>query len=245
MNLGKNIRYLRKQKKITQEGFAEHMAVSRQTVTKWESGDAVPELDKLVEICEFFSCKLDELVRKNLTENENIYSEVRIETVPPFKMARYVMISPQPENDVNTYLERWAADSGLLAFDKNAKRIGWDFPYVSSEQKNRFGLQGYVAAYILPQDFEAAYPGVEIAEQKEADYAVISIREPFKNAFERIPNAYKIIMRYLGAKGFKEKPEDNILSYYEYVYDKDGITYMDVFVHVNAVTGGILHTDFS
>ena len=45
-------------------------------------------------------------------------------------------------------------------------------------------------------------------------------------------------MQYLGAKGFKEKAEDNILSYYEYVYDKEGITYMDVFVYVNAVTGG-------
>lgn len=53
-------------------------------------------------------------------------------------------------------------------------------------------------------------------------------------------NAYKKIMQYLGAKGFKEKAEDNILSYYEYVYDKEGITYMDVFVYVNAVTGGKL-----
>ena len=192
------------------------MAVSRQTVAKWETGDAIPELEKLLKICDFFSCKLDELVRKSLSEN-----------------------------DVNAYLERWATVSGLLAFDKDAKRIGWDFPFVSLEQKNRFGLNGYVAAYILPQGFETTYPGVEIAEQKEADYAVITIRKPFENAFERIPNAYKKIMQYLGAKGFKEKAEDNILSYYEYVYDKEGITYMDVFVYVNAVTSGNLHTDFS
>ena len=216
MYLGKNIQYLRKQRKITQEGFSEQMAVSRQTVAKWETGDAIPELEKLLKICDFFSCKLDELVRKSLSEN-----------------------------DVNAYLERWATVSGLLAFDKDAKRIGWDFPFVSLEQKNRFGLNGYVAAYILPQGFETTYPGVEIAEQKEADYAVITIRKPFENAFERIPNAYKKIMQYLGAKGFKEKAEDNILSYYEYVYDKEGITYMDVFVYVNAVTSGNLHTDFS
>ncbi len=55
----------------------------------------------------------------------------------------------------------------------------------------------------------------------------------------------KKIMQYLGAKGFKEKAEDNKLSYFEYVYDKQGITYMDVFVYVNAVTSGNLHTDFS
>lgn len=245
MYLGKNIQYLRKQIKVTQEGFAEQMAVSRQTVVKWEAGDAIPELGKLLEICDFFSCTLDEFIRKNLSGNGNIYSEIKIQTVEAFRMARYVMISPQPENDVNAYMDRWASSSGLLAFDKNAKRIGWDFPFVSSEQKNRFGLRGYVAAYILTQGFETDYPGVEIAEQKEADYAVITIREPFENAFERIPNAYKMIMQYLGAKGFKEKPEENILAWYEYVYEKAGTTYMDIFVYVNAVAEGSLHTDFS
>lgn len=245
MYLGQNIQYLRKQRKITQEGFSERMAVSRQTVAKWEAGDAIPELEKLLEICDFFSCNLDELVRKSLPENESIYSEVRVQTVKPFKMVRYVMISPQPENDVNAYMERWAMASGLLAFDKDAKKIGWDFPFVTLEQRNRFGLNGYAAAYILPQGFEATYPGVEIAEQKEADYAVITIRKPFENAFERIPNAYKKIMQYLGAKGFKEKAEDNILSCFEYEYDKEGITYMDVYVYVNAVTDGSLHTYFS
>lgn len=95
MYLGKNNQYLRKQMKITQEGFSEQMAVSRQTVAKWEAGDAIPELEKLLEICDFFSCNLDELVRKSLSENECIYSEVKVQTVKPFKMARYVMISPE------------------------------------------------------------------------------------------------------------------------------------------------------
>lgn len=70
MYLGKNIQYLRKQRKITQEGFSEQMGVSRQTVAKWEAGDAIPELEKLLEICDFFFCKLDELVRKSLSDND-------------------------------------------------------------------------------------------------------------------------------------------------------------------------------
>lgn len=37
MGLGKNIQYLRKQKKITQEQLAEMMSVSRQTISKWET----------------------------------------------------------------------------------------------------------------------------------------------------------------------------------------------------------------
>ena len=42
MSLGKNIQYLRKQKKITQEQFAEMMSVSRQTVSRWELDEIIP-----------------------------------------------------------------------------------------------------------------------------------------------------------------------------------------------------------
>ena len=232
MSLGKNIKYLRKQRKITQEEFAEYMMVSRQTISKWESEDVVPELNKLIEMCDYFSCKLDALVREDLSLVDEIYSEVKIKKVKAFKMAQYVMITPNPEDDVNAYLEEWAQKSGLLSFDKNAKRIVWDFPYVSSEQKNRFKLRGYAAAYILPEGFEPTCNGVEIVDQDEANYAMITIQEPFESEFERIPNAYKIIIDYLKTNGFKEKTEENILSCFEYVYEKDGIKYMDVFIHI-------------
>lgn len=58
MSLGKNIQYLRKQKKITQEQFAEMMSVSRQTISRWESDKIIPELSKLITLSELFSCKL-------------------------------------------------------------------------------------------------------------------------------------------------------------------------------------------
>lgn len=245
MSLGKNIQYLRKQKKVTQEEFAERMLVSRQTVSKWELDDVIPEMNKLVDMCNYFSCTLDGLVREDLSATARIYSEVTIQKVPPFKMARYVMISPNPEDDVNDFMNRWAEQSGLLSFDANAKRIGWDFPYVTAEQQNRFGLRGYASAYILPEGFEPKLEGVEIAEQKEAMYAVITIQEPFMAPFERIPNAYKIIMEYLQANGFVHKMDDNIIPCYEYEYVKDGVTYMDVYVHTDAVTKANVWSSFS
>ena len=245
LSLGNNIQYLRKQRKMTQEELAEHMSVSRQTISKWESDDAIPEMNKLIDICNFFSCKLDPLIREDMTIGGSIYSPITIQTVKSFKMARYVMITPNPEDDVNAYMDMWAKQSGLLQYERNAKRIGWDFPFVSMEQQNRFGLRGYVAAYILPDGFETTYPGVEFAEQKEANYAVITIEEPFEQAFERIPNAYKMIMEYLQANGFKEKPEDNVLSCFEYVYEKDGVTYMDVFIHVDSVAKANIYNQFA
>lgn len=67
MSLGTNISYLRKQKKMTQEQLAERMNVTRQTVSRWEADEAVPELGKLVDMCSVFACKLDALVREELS----------------------------------------------------------------------------------------------------------------------------------------------------------------------------------
>lgn len=236
MSLGKNIQFLRKQQKITQEQLAERMSVSRQTISKWESDEVIPELNKLIDLSDMFACKLDSLIRETLTAHEEIYSEIVFKTVKPFRMGRYVMVTPNPEDDVNTYMDAWAQKSGLLNVKPDAKKIGWDFPYVSQELHNRFGLRGYVAAYILPDGFEPACQGVEFANQIEADYAVITIYEPFKAAFERIPNAYKRIMEYLQTNGFKEKQKDEVLSCFEYVYNQNGMTCMDVYIHVDSVS---------
>lgn len=236
MSLGTNISYLRKQKKLTQEQLAERMNVTRQTVSRWESDEVIPELAKLVDLCSLFSCKLDSLVREELSVQSRIYSEIQIKKVAAFQMARYVMISPNPEEDVNRYMENWAVNSGLKSAYPEAKLIGWDFPFVTPEQQNRFGMHGYVAAFVIPQGFETEYPGVEYAENAEADYAVITITDPFTQPFERIPNAYKMIMEYLQANNFKEKQLENIISCFEYVYEKNGITYMDVYVHIDGVT---------
>lgn len=245
MSLGKNIQYLRKQKRITQEQMAERMSVSRQTVSKWESDEIVPELNRLIALSEMFSCKLDALVRENLMDLGEIYSEITVKTVKKFRMARYVMVTPNPENDVNHYMEVWAQRSGLLALNPNAKRIGWDFPFVSFKLQNRFGLRGYVSAYILPDGFDTDYPGVEYADQDDADYAVITVYDPFAAAFERVPNAYKNILEYLQANGFREKPKDGILPCFEYVYENNGRTCMDVHIHVDSVSKTEAFTNFS
>lgn len=244
MSLGKNIQYLRKQKKITQEQFAERMSVSRQTVSRWEADEVVPELNKLVALSDVFSCKLDALVKEDMSICDDIYSEISVKRVKAFRMARYVMISPNPEDDVNAYMDHWAKRSGLLEFQPDAMRIGWDFPY-AAEMKNRFGLHGYVAAYILPEGFETSCPGVEFVHQKEADYGVITIFDPFVAALVRIPNAYKRIMQFLHANGFCEKPKEGILSCFEHVYEKEGMACMDVYIHVDSVSKTDSFTNFS
>ena len=173
------------------------------------------------------------------------YSEVTIVTVPAFTLGRYVIISPQPEDDVQMYLDRWARNSGLYEFEPHPRQIGWDFPFVSMEQQNRFGLRGYVAGWMLPEGFEPRCPGVEIYKQTQAEYAKITVRDPFRAAFDRIPKGYQRILEFLGANGFKENHGTAFLGCFEEVYEKDGEIRMDIFIHADCVGRGNLHTDFS
>jgi len=62
MNLSENIYRYRTQKNMSQLDLADALDVSRQSVSKWETGTAVPELEKLVKMSDLFGISLDELV---------------------------------------------------------------------------------------------------------------------------------------------------------------------------------------
>ena len=146
------------------------------------------------------------------------------------------MISANPENDVQNYMLNWGKTSGLLAAAPDAKLLGWDFPFVSQEQQMRFGLHGYAAAYVLPDGFETNCPGVDYAMNSGAEYAVITVTDPHTRSFERIPGGYNRIMEYLQVTSFKEKFPEDILPCFEHEYDKDGVHFMDIYVHTDSVT---------
>lgn len=62
MRLGENIYRLRTARGMSQGALAEALGVSRQSVSKWETDAAVPELDKLQKLSALFGVSLDELV---------------------------------------------------------------------------------------------------------------------------------------------------------------------------------------
>ncbi len=68
MNLGENLRKIRKDNNLSQEDLADLLKVSRQSVSKWESGIAYPEMDKILLICKKFNIKIDELLNEDLNE---------------------------------------------------------------------------------------------------------------------------------------------------------------------------------
>ena len=68
MKFGENLQKLRKEQGISQEQLAEKLGVTRQSVSKWESGASYPEMDKIVALCNMFHCDLDVLINKDVME---------------------------------------------------------------------------------------------------------------------------------------------------------------------------------
>ena len=59
MSLGDNLKKLRRDTNMSQEQLAEKLNVSRQSVSKWESDIAYPEMDKMLQLCKIFNINID------------------------------------------------------------------------------------------------------------------------------------------------------------------------------------------
>ena len=64
IKIGGFLQTLRKEKSLTQEQLAEIIGVSRRTISQWETGNNMPDLDVLVELADFYSVDLREILNE-------------------------------------------------------------------------------------------------------------------------------------------------------------------------------------
>ena len=67
-NFSGNLKEIRKENKLSQEQLAEQIGVSRQAISKWESGGAYPEMDKILLLCDKFDLNIDDLLHRDVKE---------------------------------------------------------------------------------------------------------------------------------------------------------------------------------
>ena len=89
MSFRDNLQHLRATRNMTQEQLAMLVGVSRQSVTKWESERAYPEMDKLLKLCQIFDCSLDDLVSGDLTARPADASAPEVPAGPPTDVCGY------------------------------------------------------------------------------------------------------------------------------------------------------------
>lgn len=105
---------LRKKNGLSQEALAEILDVSRQSVSKWESGQVYPEIDKIIFLSEYFHVSIDELLRDDIQPQRNrinLSKSVSVQTkeIPPVMEQEDIMpqgyqippVQPQIQPAVN------------------------------------------------------------------------------------------------------------------------------------------------
>ena len=71
MTIGEKITLLRSAANISQETLADKLNVSRQSVSKWEMDQSLPQIDKVLQICEMFNISTDELLYDKISINRS------------------------------------------------------------------------------------------------------------------------------------------------------------------------------
>ena len=126
----KNLKYLRKLRGWTQEEFAQKLRIKRSLLGAYEEERAEPRIDVLEVVCDIFKLTLDDLLRKDLTENKSNYLAKRramklaagrsdIPFVPIKAAAGYLAGYGDPEfiDELNTFTLPMLAGGNYRAFE--------------------------------------------------------------------------------------------------------------------------------
>lgn len=92
MNLGEKIYELRNKNNLSQGDLADALQVSRQSISKWENNMAVPDLDKLIKLCDVFEISLDELTGREKIEEKSNLEAPQSPIVPTHRISAYILL---------------------------------------------------------------------------------------------------------------------------------------------------------
>ena len=86
MSIGEKIQALRKQRGMSQEQLADALSVSRQAVSKWETNESQPDIERLAEISDMFNVSVDYLIKGEHSSHHTMH--VRSEKMRSMRTSR-------------------------------------------------------------------------------------------------------------------------------------------------------------
>jgi len=93
MTLGEKLAKLRKEKGLSQEEVADRINVTRQTVSKWELDQSLPDFDKIIPICKLFNITSDELLTGDIDKNDDYSNDVNSKLEQEVRRKKAIIIS--------------------------------------------------------------------------------------------------------------------------------------------------------
>ena len=119
--LAKNLKFLRKQKGMTQEELAEHFNVQRSVIGSWETLRNHPDIAKIVLMSDFFGVTLDDLMRKDIEKTGPQKDNEKSKKNP--KLSNHNFLSNFNEDLFDFALLVLKADENKESFYENAESI--------------------------------------------------------------------------------------------------------------------------
>lgn len=113
MNLGDNLFKARRKKGLSQEDMAEKLGISRQTVSKWETGETLPDIRQAKRLAMLYGLSLDELIDLDsdvqeiqaMIEKTSEAVTARIDWTKAWSRKYPILVSYQGEVDVQPYVQ--------------------------------------------------------------------------------------------------------------------------------------------
>ncbi len=111
MNLGNNLFKARKKAGLSQETVAEKLGVSRQTISKWETDETVPDIYQSKKLAKLYNLSLDELIEfdvdvkeiEEVIKNTNEEKEAKINWTNAWSKKYPVLAKYQDKVDISKY----------------------------------------------------------------------------------------------------------------------------------------------
>lgn len=133
MQLKDKLQLLRKQNGYSQEQLADKVGVARQTLSKWENGQAVPELDNLISLSNLYGIAIDRMVKEDDECNISLHRNASMDIN---KIVDFLLVARK-----NTY----AAENNKV---DSCRINSHDYRY---KDKNGFAyLDSFLAENVLP-----------------------------------------------------------------------------------------------
>lgn len=117
MKLADNLRIQRKKLGLSQEELAEKCQISRQAIAKWESGESVPTIEKLIFLADLYDMTLDELVGRVVMDDYDRFAKYIKKYVP-------TDIKFGEEDDVTAVISRYITFTDALGLSGEVKLKG-------------------------------------------------------------------------------------------------------------------------
>ena len=174
MNMADRIQYLRKSKGISQEELADKVGVSRQAVSKWESEQSTPDLEKVIIMSDFFGVTTDYILKgiEPITDKEQKSKELTSKIL-------YILSTTFVAIGLFCAFGGWYAEQTMEAvwgsmIIQSVGIVGYFVARVLSEEKASFYVNwlniigvafmpvsmitGYISAFVFKQGWIAPYP---------------------------------------------------------------------------------------